>query len=52
MRWNGIKNGQLLRLLKEDNFDAWIVVDKNIPYQHNLSNLPALIIVLKIIAIL
>jgi predicted nuclease of predicted toxin-antitoxin system len=31
MGWNGIKNGELLLLLKENNFDAWIVVDKNIP---------------------
>ena len=25
---------------------TWIVVDKNIPYQQNLSNLPCLIVVL------
>jgi hypothetical protein len=48
MGWNGIKNGQLLHLLKENNFDAWIVVDKNIPYQQNVSNLPCLIIVLNV----
>ncbi len=40
MGWNGIKNGKLLLLLKEAGFDAWIVVDKNIPYQQNLANLP------------
>ena len=43
MEWNGIKNGQLLQLLKENEFDVWIVVDKNIPYQQNLLNLPCLI---------
>lgn len=48
MGWNGIKNGQLLLLLKENNFDSWIVVDKNIPYQQNLSDLPCLIIVLNV----
>lgn len=48
MEWNGIKNGQLLQLLKENKFDAWIVVDKNIPYQQNLLNLPCLIIVLNV----
>lgn len=48
MGWNGIKNGELLLLLKENKFDAWIVVDKNIPYQQNLSNLPCLIIVLNV----
>ena len=33
MQWTGIKNGALLKLLKEHNFDCWIVVDKNLPYQ-------------------
>jgi predicted nuclease of predicted toxin-antitoxin system len=49
MQWNGIKNGALLKLLKEHQFDCWIVVDKNIPYQQNLSTLPCLIIVLDVI---
>lgn len=48
MLWNGIKNGELLSLLKKNNFDAWIVADKNIPYQQNLSNLPCLVIVLDV----
>lgn len=48
MQWNGITNGALLELLKEQNFDCWIVVDKNIPYQQNLSTLPCLIIVLDV----
>jgi len=33
MKWNGIKNGKLLLLLKENSFDAWMVADKNILYQ-------------------
>lgn len=28
MHCNGIMNGDLLLLLKENHFDAWIVVDK------------------------
>ena len=48
MKWNGIKNGMLLQLLKENNFKCWIVVDKNIPYQQNISTLPCLIIVLDV----
>jgi hypothetical protein len=28
MRWNGIKNGSLRKLLKENDFDCWIIVDK------------------------
>lgn len=49
MNWNGVKNGELLKLLKENNFDCWVVVDKNIPYQQNISNLPCVIIVLDVI---
>ena len=48
MGWNGIKNGELLLLLKQNSFNAWIVVDKNIPYQQNVSNLPCLVIVLDV----
>lgn len=48
MNWNGIKNGTLLSLLAENNFEAWIVVDKNIPYQQNISKLPCLVIVLDV----
>jgi len=48
MNWNGIKNGELLKLIEQFNFDCWIVVDKNIPYQQNISKLPCLIIVLDV----
>ena len=48
MKWNGIKNGELLKLISQYNFDCWIVVDKNIPYQQNISQLPCLIIVLNV----
>lgn len=48
MKWNGIKNGKLLLLLKENSFDVRIVADKNIPYQQNASNLPSLVIVLDV----
>lgn len=48
MHWNGIKNGELLKLISQHNFGCWIVVDKNIPYQQNISQLPCLIIVLNV----
>lgn len=48
MRCNGIKNGELLLLLKANDFDAWIVVDKNIPYQQNINKLPCQVIVLDV----
>ena len=41
MRWNGIKNGRLIQLLAENNFDYWIVVDKNIPYQQITKEIPS-----------
>ena len=48
MRWNGLKNGELLKLISEYEFDCWIVVDKNIPYQQNILKLNCLIIVLDV----
>ncbi len=35
--WNGIKNGELLKLLLADNFDALLTFDKNLQYQQNFS---------------
>ncbi|HYM92618.1 MAG TPA: hypothetical protein VET23_00635, partial [Chitinophagaceae bacterium] len=46
MGWTGIKNGELIKLLENNNFDYWIVADKNIPYQQNTSDIPFKIIVL------
>lgn len=48
MQWNGIKNGVLLQLLKDYNFNCWIVADKNIPYQQNITTLPCSVIVLDV----
>ena len=48
MNWTGIKNGELIKLLKENNFDCWIVADKNIPYQQNISNFTFILIVLDV----
>ena len=33
--WNGIKNGDLLNLLIENNFDALLTFDKNLQHQQN-----------------
>ncbi len=48
MNWNGIKNGELLLLLAVNNFEYWIVVDKNIPYQQNINTIPCPIIILDV----
>ena len=33
--WNGIKNGELLNLLLDNNFDALLTFDKNLQHQQN-----------------
>ncbi len=48
MKWNGVKNGALLKLLQEHKFDCWLIVDKNLPYQQNVSLLPCTIVVLDV----
>jgi len=45
MGWGGIKNGDLL-MLAAPGFDAFITVDKNLPYQQNLSALALAVVVL------
>ena len=34
-QWNGIKNGELLKLLQENLFDALLTYDKNLQHQQN-----------------
>ena len=36
MSWLGKKNGELLKLLVENNFDALLTFDKNLQHQQNL----------------
>ncbi len=43
--WSGVKNGKLLALAAIA-FDAFVTVDKNLPYQQNLESLPIALIVL------
>ena len=43
--WSGIKNGKLLALAAA-GFDALVTVDKNMPYQQNMTTLPIAVLVL------
>lgn len=43
--WSGVKNGTLLALASTQ-FDAFITVDKNLPYQQNQTSLPIAVLVL------
>ena len=45
MGWSGVKNGKLLALAA-DSFDVFVTVDKNLPYQQNLTTLPVAVVVL------
>ncbi|MEA2603878.1 MAG: hypothetical protein QOF89_4870 [Acidobacteriota bacterium] len=36
MNWRGIENGDLLALVREAGFEAFITVDQNLAYQQNL----------------
>lgn len=46
MGWQGKKNGELLRLMREANVRVFITIDQNLQYQQNLSESDATIIVL------
>ena len=45
MGWSGVKNGALLALAAEE-FEAFITVDRNLPYQQNVAVLPIAIVIL------
>lgn len=45
MGWAGIKNGQLLSLAATE-FDTFITVDRNLPFQQNLAQFEMAIVVL------
>jgi hypothetical protein len=45
MGWGGRKNGELLTLAAAE-FEAFITVDQNLPYQQNIATLPIAVVVL------
>jgi hypothetical protein len=44
--WSGYKNGDLIRLMLENGFDALITFDKNLQYQQNFTKYPVHVLVL------
>jgi hypothetical protein len=46
MGWAGKKNGELLRLLVADGFEAFLTVDQNLSYQQSLQAASIRLIVL------
>jgi hypothetical protein len=45
MGWGGVKNGALLVLAAEE-FEAFITVDRNLPFQQNVAALPIAVVLL------
>jgi len=46
MNWNGKKNGELMQLMIDNDFDALLTFDKNLQYQQNFKKyaLPVLVL--------
>ena len=44
--WEGKKNGELMKLMIDDNFDAFLTFDKNLQHQQNFIkfNIPVLVL--------
>jgi predicted nuclease of predicted toxin-antitoxin system len=47
MNWLGKKNGDLLGLIGQNNFEVFVTADRNLPYQQNLKNIPFIIAILR-----
>lgn len=46
VKWNGIKNGKLMSLCSDNNFDLLLTIDKNLLFQQNLDKYKLSIVVL------
>ncbi len=44
--WSGKKNGELLRLMSDENFDVLFTFDKNLQLQQNFSKYPLTVLIL------
>ena len=45
-QWNGLKNGELLKLLLDNSFDALLTYDKNLQHQQNFTKYTITVFVL------
>ena len=46
MNWLGKKNGELLRLVIENDFEVFVTADRNPPYQQNLKAITFILAIL------
>jgi predicted nuclease of predicted toxin-antitoxin system len=44
--WDGLQNGELLRLASAE-YDVFVTMDRNLPYQQNLGGLPLGIVLVR-----
>lgn len=47
--WNGLKNGELMKKLLENDFQVFITFDKNLEYQQNFSKFQITVLTIKAI---
>jgi predicted nuclease of predicted toxin-antitoxin system len=47
MGWSAIKNGELLTLAAQHEFDVFVTTDRNLSFQQNIRELPMAVIVLQ-----
>lgn len=43
--WSGVKNGNLMKLCVDNQFDILLTIDKNMMYQQNLEKYPVIVVV-------
>ena len=46
MNWLGKKNGELVQLVIENNFEVFVTADRNLPYQQNLKAITFILAIL------
>ena len=48
MNWSGLKNGSLMKVAAEENFDVLLTIDKNLEFQQNMNKYQLMIVVLDV----
>ncbi len=46
MNWLGKKNGELVQLVIENNFEVFVTADRNLPYQQNVKAITFILAIL------
>jgi len=46
MKWNGLKNGELISKVEQGGFEMLLTIDKKIKYQQNISKYDIIIVII------